>query len=81
MVYSNYTNKPGGFTDATPQTQKIFMLFFLSLLDFTKDIGLLVEGDNRDNDSLGLDVFQVGLGQHSQRLAATILGEDECIPA
>lgn len=46
-----------------------------------KDIGLLVEGDNGDDDSLGLDVFQVGLRQHSQRLAAAVLGEDERVTA
>lgn len=45
--------------------------------DFMKDIGLLVEGNNRDNDSLSLDVFQVGLRQHSHRHAAAIFGEDE----
>lgn len=42
-----------------------------------KDICLLVEGNNGDNDSLSLDVFQVGLRQKSHRLAAAVLGEDE----
>lgn len=46
-----------------------------------KDIGLLVEGDNGDNDGLGLDVFQVGLRQHSHSLAAAVLGEDERVAA
>ena len=46
-----------------------------------KDIGLLVEGDNGDDDGLGLDFFQVGLRQHSHSLAAAVLGEDERIAA
>ena len=48
---------------------------------FMKDIGLLVEGDDGDNDGLGLDVFQVGLRQHSHSLAAAVLGEDERVAA
>lgn len=46
-----------------------------------KDISLLVEGDDGDDDSLGLDVLQVGLRQHPYSLAAAILGEDERITA
>lgn len=48
---------------------------------FVKDIGLLVEGDDGDDDGLGLDVFQVGLRQHSHSLAAAVLGEDERVAA
>lgn len=48
---------------------------------FKKDIGLLSEGNNRDDDRLSLDVFQVGLRQHSHTLTATVLGEDERIAA
>lgn len=46
-----------------------------------KDIGLLVEGDDGDNDSLGLNVLQVGLRQHPHSLATPVLGEDEGITA
>lgn len=46
-----------------------------------KDIGLLVEGHNGDEDSLSLDVFQVGLGHHPHRLAAAVLGENERVAA
>lgn len=46
----------------TPTGIKLLIDFFcFSLQCFVKDIGLLVEGHNGDNDSLSLDVFQVGL--------------------
>lgn len=48
---------------------------------FMKDIGLLVEGDNGNNDGLGLDVLQVGLRQHPHSLAAAVLREDERVAA
>lgn len=48
---------------------------------FVKDIGLLAEGDDGHDDGLGLDVFQVGLRQHSHSLTTAVLGEDECIAA
>lgn len=46
-----------------------------------KDIGLLVEGHNGDDDGLGLNVLQVGLRQHPHSLAAAVLGEDERVAA
>lgn len=42
---------------------------------------MLVEGHYGNNDSLGSDVLQVGLRQHSHRLTAAIFGEDECVTA
>lgn len=42
-----------------------------------KDIGLLVERDNGDDDSLGFNAFQVGLRQHPHSLTAAVLGEDK----
>lgn len=48
---------------------------------FMTDIGLLVEGDDGDNDGLGLDVSQVGLRKHPHSLAAAVLGEDERVAA
>lgn len=46
-----------------------------------KDIGLLAEGNDGDDNSLGLDLLKVGLGQQTNRLAAAILSEDECVTA
>lgn len=38
---------------------------------------MLVEGDDGDDDSLGLDAFQIGLRQHTHSLAPAVFGEDE----
>lgn len=38
---------------------------------------MLVEGHNWDNNSLSLDVFQVGLRHHPHGLAAAVLCENE----
>lgn len=46
-----------------------------------KDIGLLVEGHDGDDDSLSLDGFQVGLWHHPHRLATAVLGENEHVAA
>lgn len=46
---------------------------------FLKDIGLLVKGDDGNDDGLGLDVFQIGLRQHAHSLAPAVFGEDECV--
>lgn len=46
-----------------------------------KDIGLLAEKHNGDDDSLSLDAFQVGLWHHAHRLAAAVLGENEHVAA
>lgn len=45
------------------------------------DIGLLDEGNDGDDNSLGLDLLKVGLGQQTHRLAAAVLGKDKCITA
>lgn len=48
---------------------------------FMKDIGLLAEGNDGDDNSLGLDVLKVGLRQQTHRLAAAVLAEDERVTA
>lgn len=48
---------------------------------FMKDIGLLAEGNDGDDNSLSLDVLQVGLRQQTHSLAAAVLGEDERVAA
>lgn len=46
-----------------------------------KDIGWLEEGNDGDDNSLGLDLLKVGLGQKTNGLAAAVLGEDKCVSA
>lgn len=42
---------------------------------------MLAEGNDGDDNSLGFDLLKVGLGQQTNRLAAAILREDECVTA
>ncbi len=81
MVYSNYTKKSRSYADAEQQTHTSSYFVHPMTYWFLKDIGLLVEGDDGDNDGLCLDVFQIGLRQHPHSLAAPVLGEDERIAA
>lgn len=55
--------------------------YYTNFNPLIKDIGYLAEGGDGDDDSLRLDVVQVGLRQHPHSLAASVLGEDEGVAA
>lgn len=61
------------------QNSQIRPIFKLTFSISRKDIVLLVEWNNWYNNCLGLDTFQIGLWQESNRKSTPILGEDKSV--